>query len=81
MELNVPEGFKYLNKDQSKYVITKVWHNPETASENVIGMIFPENSGPFSESSYVFIITYSEIGYVKDEDADKINYDELLEKG
>jgi uncharacterized membrane-anchored protein len=76
--LNVPEGFKYLNKDQSKYVLTKLWGNPESSSEKVIGMIFPENSGPLADSSYAFVITYSEIGYVKDEDADKINYDEML---
>jgi uncharacterized membrane-anchored protein len=41
-------------------------------------MIFPQDSGPFADSSYAFVITYSEIGYVKDEDAGKINYDELL---
>jgi len=76
--LDVPEGFKYLNKDQSKYVLTKLWGNPESAAEDVIGMIFPKDAGPFSDSSYAFVITYSEIGYVKDEDADKINYDELL---
>lgn len=76
--LNVPDGFKYLNKEQSKYVLTKLWGNPESSSSEVIGMIFPEASGPFSDSSYAFVITYSEIGYVKDEDADKINYADLL---
>lgn len=76
--LNVPEGFKYLNKDQSKYVLTKLWGNPETSAEDVIGMIFPQGSDPFSDSSYAFVVTYSEIGYVKDEDAGKINYDEML---
>jgi uncharacterized membrane-anchored protein len=78
--LNVPEGFKYLNKDQSKYVITKVWGNPESSSDEVIGMIFPRDSDPFADSNYAFVITYSEIGYVRDEDADKINYDDLLKK-
>ncbi len=76
--LDIPQGFKYLNKDQSKYVITKLWGNPESAASEVIGMIFPENSDPFADSNYAFVITYSEIGYVKDEDADKLNYDDLL---
>jgi uncharacterized membrane-anchored protein len=80
IQLNIPEGFKYLNKDQSKYVLTKLWGNPETAASEVIGMIFPENMGPLTDSSYAFVITYSEIGYVKDEDAGKIDYDELLKK-
>ena len=78
MMLDIPDGFKYLNKDQSKFVLTKVWGNPESATDGVVGMIFPQDAGPFTDSSYAFVITYSEIGYVKDEDADKINYDELL---
>jgi uncharacterized membrane-anchored protein len=76
--LNVPEGFKYLNKEQSKFVLTKLWGNPEESSSEVIGMIFPQDSGPFGDSSYAFVITYEEIGYVKDEDAGKLNYDDLL---
>ena len=78
VQLDVPEGFKYLNKDQSKYVLTKLWGNPATAAEDVIGMIFPKESDPFADSNYAFVVTYKEIGYVKDEDADKINYDEML---
>ena len=80
VQLNVPDGFKYLNKDQSKYVLTKLWGNPESALGDIVGMIFPEKSGPFADSSYAFVITYEEVGYVKDEDADKINYDDLLKK-
>lgn len=76
--LNVPDEFKYLNKEQSKFVLTKLWGNPASASEEVIGMIFPKGSDPFSDSTYAFVVTYSEIGYVKDEDAGKINYDEML---
>jgi uncharacterized membrane-anchored protein len=76
--LNVPEGFKYLNKEQSKYVITQLWGNPENSAEEMVGMIFPENSNPFNDSSYAFIVSYSAIGYVKDDDANKIDYDEML---
>lgn len=76
--LDIPAGFKYLNKDQSIYVLTKVWNNPESATQGVIGMIFPEESGPFTDSSYAFVVTYEEIGYVKDEDAGEIDYDQLL---
>jgi uncharacterized membrane-anchored protein len=78
MQLNVPQGFKYLNKEQSKYVLTKLWGNPESATDEVVGMLFPESSDPFTDSSYVFVVSYSEIGHVKDEDADKINYTDLL---
>lgn len=76
--LNVPEGFKYLNVEQSNYVITKVWGNPPQTG--VLGMLFPANGGPYADSSYAFIITYDEMGYVKDDDADKINYDDMLKE-
>lgn len=76
--LDIPAGFKYLNKDQSLFVLTKLWGNPESATKGVIGMIFPEKSGPFADSSYAFVVTYEEIGYVKDEDAGKIDYDQML---
>jgi len=76
--LDVPAGFKFLNKEQSIYVLTKVWGNPESATKGVIGMIFPEKAGPYTDSSYAFVVTYEEVGYVKDEDAGKIDYDELL---
>lgn len=78
VQLDIPTGFKYLNKQQSIYVLTKLWNNPESATQGVIGMIFPEKGGPFVDSSYAFVVTYEEIGYVKDEDAGKIDYDQLL---
>jgi uncharacterized membrane-anchored protein len=78
IQLNVPQGFKYLNKEQSKFVLTKLWGNPESTVEDVDGMLFPANAGPFADSSYAFIISYTEEGHIKDEDAGKINYDDLL---
>ena len=75
-QLNVPAGFKYLNAEQSKYVLTDLWGNP--ARTDILGMLFPESGGPFADSSYAFVISYEDLGYVKDEDADKIDYDEML---
>jgi uncharacterized membrane-anchored protein len=78
VKLEVPKGFKYLNAEQSKYVLTQIWGNPPR--EDVLGMIFPENGGPFADSSYGFIISYEAIGYVKDDDAADINYDDMLKE-
>ncbi|NLU91891.1 DUF2167 domain-containing protein [Chitinophaga sp. Ak27] len=77
-EIKIPAGFKFLNKEQSKYVLTTLWGNPESNAANTLGMIFPEKSDPFSDSSYAFVVEYEDIGYVKDDDAEKINYDEML---
>jgi uncharacterized membrane-anchored protein len=75
-QLNVPKGFKYLNAEQSQFIIHDLWGNP--ARPDVIGMLFPEEGGPYADSTYAFIISYDEMGYVKDEDADKLNYDEMM---
>jgi uncharacterized membrane-anchored protein len=74
--LSVPQGFKYLNAEQSRYVLTDLWGNPP--QPDVIGMVFPDNGGPFADSTYAFVVTYKAMGYVKDADADKINYDEMM---
>ena len=76
LKLNVPPGFKYLNAEKSNYVLTELWGNPPQTG--VLGMIFPAHSGPFGDKSYAFIITYDPAGFVKDDDADKINYNDLL---
>lgn len=78
VDLNVPEGFRFLNAKDSRFILTDLWGNPPDLK--VLGMIFPENGGPLADSSYAFVITYDAIGYVKDEDADKIDYDKMLKE-
>jgi uncharacterized membrane-anchored protein len=73
----VPDGFKYLDIPQAEKVLYDFWGNPPS-SNNTLGLLLPEKMGVFSDSGYVFNIQYDAIGFVKDDDADKINYDELL---
>lgn len=76
--LNIPKGFKFLGIEQSKFVINDVWGNPER--DDILGMIFPQAGGPLTDSSYAFIVSFDEMGYVKDNDASKIDYKELLDE-
>ncbi len=75
-KLNLPADFKYLNPEQSNYILHDLWGNP--LRTDVLGMIFPASGGPFADSSYAFIISFDADGYVKDNDADKINYYDML---
>lgn len=75
-QLMVPSTFKFLNAEQSQYILHDVWGNPER--KDVLGMLFPANGGPFADSSYAFIISFDAMGYVKDDDAKDINYDDML---
>lgn len=73
----MPDGFRYLDADQSEKVLVELWGNPWYEGMT-LGMILPENQGVMSDSGYVFNIEYNEIGYVKDGDAGDIDYDDLL---
>jgi uncharacterized membrane-anchored protein len=78
MELNMPEGFRFLDSTQSKFILTELWGNPPRT--DVLGMLFPPGSRLSAEDTYTFVISFDEIGYVKDSDADDINYDNLLKE-
>ncbi len=74
----VPAGFKFLDEKQAKNVVSDIWGNPQ--DDDIVGILFPEKSDPLEEGSFAFVISYDEMGFVKDEDADKINYDDLLKE-
>lgn len=77
-KLTVPEGFKFLNQEQSLFVLTDLWGNPPDSS--VLGMLIPVNKGVFGDDSWALTISWDGMGYVKDDDADDINYDDLLKE-
>ena len=78
-KINVPAEFRYLDPADAETVLTKIWHNPPT-DERSLGMIFPANAGPLDPEGWGVILSYEEDGYVKDDDAAKINYDDLLKQ-
>lgn len=77
-KLTVPKGFRYLDEAQSRYVLSDLWGNPIDSS--VLGLLVPEDRGVLDANSWVFKISYEEIGYVKDDDAADIDYDDLLKE-
>ena len=77
-KLIVPKGFKFLDKSQSQYVLSDLWGNP--IDNSVLGLLVPENKGVLGDGSWVFTISYEAIGYVEDDDASDIDYDDLLKE-
>lgn len=76
--LNVPDSFYFLNSQDAEKVLVDVWGNPP--GQNVLGMLFPTEQTPFDENSWAVTIEYEEDGYINDEDADDINYSDLLKE-
>ncbi|QGK75118.1 DUF2167 domain-containing protein [Flavobacterium sp. SLB02] len=74
--LNVPKGFKFLNAEQTQGILTNLWGNPEDKS--VLGSLVPDGKGVTHSNSWMFVISYQGDGFVKDDDAGDIDYDDLL---
>ncbi len=79
-KLKIPAGFRFLDAPQAKYIIYDVWGNPKNEGENLYGLIVPEKIGVTEAGSWAFVIEYDDMGFVKDDDADKINYDDLIKE-
>lgn len=75
--LEIPKGFKFLDSAQSRYVLEDLWGNPPS-EVNTLGMLFPFGLSPASPDTWAYEISFDEMGYVKDKDAEKIDYDDLL---
>jgi uncharacterized membrane-anchored protein len=78
-KLSVPKEFKFLGPDDAETVLVKLWGNPPS-EHKPLGLLMPAGVTPLSSNCWVVTIDYSEDGYVKDGDASKINYDDLLKK-
>ena len=77
--LTVPTNFNYLGPDDAEKVLVQLWGNPPDAGKT-LGLLIPAGLTPISSNCWVVTIDYNEDGYVKDNDASKINYDDLLKK-
>jgi uncharacterized membrane-anchored protein len=75
-KLNVPESFYYLNSADAEKILVQVWGNPP--GTKILGMLLPSETTPFDDESWGVTIEYVEDGYVSDDDADEIDYDDLL---
>jgi uncharacterized membrane-anchored protein len=76
--LNVPENFRYLSPEQTDRILVEAWGNPP--GTKTLGMLFPSDISPLSEEGWGVVITFQEDGYVKDDEAGKIDYEELLKQ-
>jgi uncharacterized membrane-anchored protein len=78
-KLTVPKEFNFLGADDAETVLVKLWRNPPSAKKP-LGLLIPAGMSPISSNVWVVTIQYTEEGFVKDDDASKINYDDLLQQ-
>lgn len=74
--LDLPSNFRYLNPVDAEKLLTDGWGNPP--GTKTLGMIVPADVNPLSAAGWGVVVTYDKDGHVKDDDADHINYADLL---
>lgn len=76
--LDIPTGYKFIPQDKANMIIHDLWGNP--GRNDILGMVVKADYKLASDNTWAFVVSYDEDGYVKDEDADKINYDDMLKE-
>jgi uncharacterized membrane-anchored protein len=77
-KLDLGTDFRYLDPADANRVLHDLWGNPP--QPHTLGMIFPADSGPLDHGGWAMVITYEEGGYVRDNDASSMNFNELLKQ-
>jgi uncharacterized membrane-anchored protein len=75
-KVTVPESLRYFSPEDAKTVLVKLWGNPP--SDELLGLLLPAGKSPLDQGTWAVVIDFEDSGYVKDDDASKINYDDLL---
>jgi uncharacterized membrane-anchored protein len=75
--IKLPEGYRYLQSADARYVVEQLWGNPP--SSDVLGLVVPPDIEPDDDDSWAIVTSYDkEDGHVKDDDAKGIDYSDLL---
>ncbi len=77
-KLSVPPEYNFLDGRQAELVLHDLWGNPP--SEQGLGMLMPAEMSPVDKDGWAIEVHYEEEGYVKDDEAATLNYDDLLKK-
>jgi uncharacterized membrane-anchored protein len=77
-KIALPPEFRFLGPEDAGKVLTQLWRNPP--GERPLGMIVPARADLVSDDAWAVIVRWEEEGYVKDDDAAKINYTDLLKQ-
>jgi uncharacterized membrane-anchored protein len=78
--LRLTDKFVYLDSNDARTFLTRIWENPPSAAEGTLGILLPLDPDPLSGEGWGVVITYNDSGYVSDDDAEKIDYASLLKE-
>ena len=73
--IDLPEGYAFIKQD----VAQKILEEQGNPHEGVLGMLIPKPKGEDESVEFFVVCKFQDMGYVKDDDAEKIDAKELLE--
>jgi uncharacterized membrane-anchored protein len=76
--LELGDEYVFYDRSDAKDILTDLWGNPPESVSYVLGMVMPAGSKP-TDDSWGAVISFEDIGFVSDDDAAEVDYDELLE--
>lgn len=71
------DAYRFLGPDETERVLTEAWGNPPS-TDAALGMIVPVGASVASPGTFGIIVHYVADGHVDDDDAEDIDYAELL---
>lgn len=74
--IRLPAGYRFLDGENAERVIVDGWGNPP--GDKPLGMIVPAGINPLDDAGWGVVVTFIGDGYVNDDKAGEIDYDELL---
>jgi uncharacterized membrane-anchored protein len=77
-QLNLKPGYRFLAQQDARRVLEDFWGNPP--DDSVLGLVIPDNAPLSGDHSWAVVVTYNDEGYVSDEDANKIDYADMLKE-
>lgn len=75
--LDLGTAYDFYSKEDAQKILVQIWSNPPQAAANVLGLVMPAGATPLSDS-WGAVVTYEDTGFVSDEDAADVDYNELL---
>lgn len=74
--IELPSGYSYLQTGDARYVVEDLWGN--APDDTVVGLVVPPSQPSGEEAGWAIIVSFAPEGYVSDEDAAGIDFDDLL---
>ncbi len=76
--LDLGETYEFYSPTDTQKILEELWGNPPDSS--AIGLVMPTGMSPASPNAWAVILQYEDDGHVSDDDAENINYDDLIKE-